>query len=179
MEIHSSSAVLAPPGTERRAQAPRGLNHLLLHVSSIEASHRFYTDLLGFRHVATSTRPRADHLAPMRFYSGVRDGQVSHHDFALYEVSNLDTSSQQRLDHLAIEYGSEQEWIEQIRFLHDHGVRLHTMIERGPIWSIHTNDPDGLLIELVYERPRTQWEADLDAALNTSRRHDDWQDMFL
>ena len=179
MEKNASNAAVAVPGMEKKAQTPRGLNHLVLNVSAMEVSHRFYTEMLGFRHVATSTRLRSDNLAPMRFYSGAKEGRLTHHDFALYELAVLDTGTEQRLDHLAIEYGSEREWLEQIRFLHGRGVRLHTMIERGATWSIHTEDPDGLSIELVYERPRVLWENDLQAALNTSRRYLDWEDVVL
>lgn len=153
-------------------QAPRGLNHLVLTVASIEASHRFYTELLGFRHVATSARARPDGLPPMRFYSGVRDGRTTHHDLALYQSPQVPGDATQRLDHLAIEYPSEQSWRAQIRFLESRGVALADMVERGATWSIHLHDPDGLELELVFERPREEWAHDVQAAVNTARRHE-------
>lgn len=169
-------AVLAPTeDTPPRAQTPRGLNHLVLTVSDIDASHRFYTELLGFRHVATSTRVRPDGLPAMRFYSGQRDGQLTHHDFALYQLPAVSRAADQRLDHLAIEYASEDSWRAQIRFLTSRGVELNTMVERGATWSIHLHDPDGLEIELVFERPREEWADDIQAAVNRAKRHDDWQ----
>lgn len=162
----------SPLDAHDEPQAPRGLNHLVLTVSDIEASHHFYTTLLGFRHVATSARVRADGLPPMRFYSGVRDGHVTHHDLALYQSPQVPGAATQRLDHLAIEYGSEQSWRAQIRFLESRGVVLANMIERGATWSIHLHDPDGLELELVFERPRDEWAQDIQAAVNTARRHE-------
>lgn len=152
-------------------QAPRGLDHLVLTVTDIEASHRFYTDLLGFRHVATSTRQRADGLPAMRFYSGERDGLSTHHDLALYQLPQVSRAAGQRLDHFAVQYASEAAWRAQIRFLQSHGVALHDLVERGATWSIHVEDPDGLQVELVFERPRDEWAHDIQAAVNTARRH--------
>jgi catechol-2,3-dioxygenase len=40
---------------------PRGINHLVLNVRDIEESHRFWTEIVGFRQVGelkrTATRP--------------------------------------------------------------------------------------------------------------------------
>ena len=147
-------------------QAPCGVNHLVLNVRDIEDSHRFWTELLGFRHVATSRRARADGGPPTRFYSGVKDGRLHHHDIALYEESGLDPARLQTLDHIAIEYPSEAAWRAQIRFLLDRGVALHRLIERGATHSIHLTDPNGIAVELVFELPREQWEHDIEGALN-------------
>ncbi len=157
--------------TPDHPQAPRGLNHLVLTVTDIEASHRFYTQTLGFVHVATSTRERADGRPPMRFYSGRRDGATTHHDLALLELASVSRADDQRLDHLAIEYASEQSWRAQVDFLRARGVALHDLVERGATWSIHVTDPDGLPIELVFERPRALWQDDIQAAVNTATRH--------
>ena len=50
--------------TMAAAQAPRGFDHLVINVRDIEESHRFWTEMIGFRHVGTSGasapgRPRA------------------------------------------------------------------------------------------------------------------------
>ena len=69
----------APSGPE----TPRGINHLVLNVRDLEVSHRFWTEIMGFRQVAElKNRPFR-----MRFYSGVNaQGDVGHHDLALAEV---------------------------------------------------------------------------------------------
>ena len=150
-------------------QVPSGVNHLVINVRDIEESHRFWTELLGFRHVGTSRRARADGGPPTRFYSGMKDGKLHHHDIALFQPpapDRVDETRPQSLDHIAIEYASEEAWRAQIRFLADRGVALHRLIERGATHSIHLTDPNGIAVELVFELPRAQWEDDIDGALN-------------
>jgi catechol-2,3-dioxygenase len=40
------------PTPPTQARTPRGINHLVLNVRDLEASHRFWTEILGFRCVA-------------------------------------------------------------------------------------------------------------------------------
>jgi len=62
----------APDG----AQRPTGLNHVVLNVRDIEESHRFWTDILGFRQVGASRPDKDGSPHPqMRFYSGDHDGR--------------------------------------------------------------------------------------------------------
>jgi len=150
-------------------QVPSGINHLVINVRDLEESHRFWTGLLGFRHVGTSRRARSDGGPPTRFYSGMKDGKLHHHDIALHQQPDLecvDDERAQSLDHIAIEYASEDAWRAQIRFLTDHGVALHRLVERGATHSIHLSDPNGIAVELVFELPRAEWEDDIDGALN-------------
>src|SRR4051794_35096046 len=73
------------------AVMPAALNHVVLNVRDIEESHRFWTELIGFRHVGTA-QPRPDRpVAPnMRFYSCDHGGgRLSHHDLALVENNDL------------------------------------------------------------------------------------------
>lgn len=153
---------------DTEAQTPCGLNHLVLNVRDIEESHRFWTELLGFRQVGASRRPGADGKPPMRFYSGERDGKLRHHDIALVEASvpPADLAHPQALNHVAVEYATQEAWQRQIAFLTARGVALYRRVERGVTHSIHLTDPDGHQIELVCELPRALWENDIDAALN-------------
>jgi catechol 2,3-dioxygenase len=153
--------------------APRCVNHLVLNVRDIEESHRFYTEMLGFHHVGTSRFVRPDGGPPTRFYSGLKDGQLHHHDIALHEQPGLkpvDEGRVQSLDHVAIEYPSEAAWRERIHFLTACGVALERLIERGATHSIHLTDPNGIAVELVFELPREQWAHDIDDALNRGVR---------
>jgi catechol 2,3-dioxygenase len=152
-------------------QTPCGVNHLVLNVRDIEASHRFWVGLLGFRQVGVSRRS-APGRPPMRFYSGERNGQLHHHDIALVEASFAGeaAASKPALNHVAIEYSTEEAWQEQIRYLLSCGVPLSDRIDRGVSKSIHLTDPNGYIVELVYELPRELWEGDIDAALNRGTR---------
>jgi len=155
------------------AQTPSGLNHIVMNVRDLDASHRFWTECLGFRQVGIFERPGTDAKprVRMRFYSGELDGKLSHHDIALLERPALPTDQAERpqaLNHVAVAYPNREAWLAQIAFLAARGVALHRQVDRGATCSIHLTDPDGNEIELVYEKPRALWEGDIQAALNTA-----------
>ena len=63
---------------------PVGLNHLVLNVRDLEESHRFWTEILGFKQVGErKATPERANPPRMRFYSGDHDGKMQHHDIAL------------------------------------------------------------------------------------------------
>ncbi len=70
---------------------PRGINHLVLNVRDIEESHRFWTEIAGFKQVGEiKPTPQRPNPPKMRFYSGVREnGDSHHHDIALVENRDL------------------------------------------------------------------------------------------
>src|SRR5258707_1127410 len=74
------------PIAPTQAQTPRGINHLVLNVRNLEVSHRFWTEIMGFKCVA-ELKPVPGRTRPkMRFYSGIdAQGDVTHHDLALAE----------------------------------------------------------------------------------------------
>jgi hypothetical protein len=52
----------------------------------MEESHRFWTEAVGLKPVwALRPRPDGARMPKMRFYSGEREGKVTHHDVALVE----------------------------------------------------------------------------------------------
>lgn len=149
-----------------RPETPSGLNHLVLKVRDLESAHRFWTELLGFRHVGSWSDSEGTH-ARMRFYSGEQDGKLRHHDIGLVEEPSLPAqATDQILHHIAITYPSRESWQRQIRFLMSRGVVPFRQIARGATHSAHLHDPDGNEIELVYEHPRALWESDINAAIN-------------
>src|SRR5262245_15442917 len=86
-EGHMASSDLHAPQAPAEAQAPRGVNHLVLNVRDIDVSHRFWTEMMGFRCVA-QLKSTPERIRPkMRFYSGLSArGDLSHHDLALCEI---------------------------------------------------------------------------------------------
>src|SRR5881628_3975062 len=77
--------------TVSHAQPPRGINHMVLNVRNLEASHRFWTDIMGFRCVAELKPIPGRHRPKMLFYSGLdAHGAVTHHDLALAEAPPAD-----------------------------------------------------------------------------------------
>jgi catechol-2,3-dioxygenase len=161
---------------------PRGINHLVLNVKDIEVSHRFWTEILGFKCVA-ALKPIPGRVRPkMRFYSGVAaNGDVTHHDLALAEVPKTDGPSggnggerdawslmrrEIGMNHVAIAWPDRESWLKQLEFLQSKGVAFHRRVNHGMTHSVYISDPDGHGIEVLYELPREVWEGDIDGAQN-------------
>ena len=151
-----------------RASGGASINHLVLNVRDIEASHRFYTEVLGFEQCGDLT-----HTVTMRFYRG---DQSHHHDLALVQVDEPAQSpppdarsmEPQRvgINHFAIGYPDRQSWLAQLRHMKAHGVEFVRRGNHGMTHSAYLYDPDGHGIEVVYDVPSDVWEGDVDAALN-------------
>ena len=153
-----------------RAMTPVGVNHLVLNVRDIDVAHEFWTEVMGFRHIG-SLKPRSERSMNMRFYNGLSE---SHHDLALAEIMGDSEDSgdwsmapkRPGLNHLAVHYPDRDSWLKQIAFLQAKGVKFNLRINHGMTHSVYINDPDGHGIEVLYELPREDWEADIDGALN-------------
>jgi catechol-2,3-dioxygenase len=157
-----------------QAQTPRGVNHVVLNVRNLEESHRFWTEVIGFKCVA-ALKPRPGRLR-MRFYSGVSEqGAVTHHDLALAEIEEPTAAPEGEwsmkpraigLNHVAICYPDRESWLKQLEHLRAKGVVFHRRVNHGMTHSVYISDPDGHGIEVLYELPREVWEHDIDAAQN-------------
>lgn len=157
VQSHSSAAV-----------TPSGLNHIVLNVRDIEASHRFWTEMLGFRQVG-EVPPRLGGVqrGAMRFYSGVRHGKMHHHDIALVDTPDLaQPDGPNPIGHVAIALPDRESWLRQLAFLQSRGVAFERRVEHGMTHSLYIRDPNGYSVELLYELPRETWEGDINAALN-------------
>jgi catechol 2,3-dioxygenase len=161
-------------GSSLGAETPRGVNHVVLNVRDLEVSHRFWTEIMGFRLVGElKGRPWR-----MRFYSGVdAGGNVTHHDLALAEVSSAggaDTDGgawtmlpkRIGLNHVAVAWPDRESWLRQLAFLQSQDVPFLRRVNHGMTHSVYIADPDGHGIEVLYELPREIWEHDIDAAQN-------------
>jgi catechol-2,3-dioxygenase len=144
------------------------VNHLVLNVSDLEASHHFYTDLLGFEQCG-----ELSHTMKMRFYRG---SESTHHDLALVEVNEPAAAHdpgqwsmeprQVGVNHFAIAYPDRESWLAQLRHLKAEGVEFLVRGNHGMTHSAYIADPDGYGVEVLYNVPAEIWQADVDAALN-------------
>lgn len=156
---------------------PVGVNHIVLHVRDMDVSHAFWTEVLGFRQVgelkATERRPNPPR---MRFYSGLHNGNLKHHDVALVENKSLPPlppagefsmfGNPTAINHIAITFPNREAWIAQLAYLQKKGVEFGRRVDHGMTHSLYIQSPDGYGVELVYDLPREVWEGDIDAALN-------------
>ena len=150
-----------------KASTPLGVNHLVINVRDLEASHHFYTEVLGYEMVGVL----GDELPlTMRFYST----HGKHHDIALVEQKDPDAApekwqfmgTQGRLNHVAIAYPDRDSFMAQLRHLQACGVDFKARGNHGMTHSAYISDPDGNGIEVLYEMPAEVWVGDVNEALN-------------
>ena len=156
------------PAAPDEAMTPSGVNHLVINVRDIEESHRFWTEILGFKQVGQSSR------RPMRFYSGNHGGQMNHHDIALVENPNLPKPPENwemfgapvAINHIAITMPNREAWLKQLAWLRKCGVKFHRRVNHGMTHSLYISDPNGYGVEVLYELPRDTWGNDIQGALD-------------
>jgi catechol 2,3-dioxygenase len=153
---------------------PVGLSHIVLNVRDLEASHRFYTEIVGFRQSGEWRARAPNPNRKMRFYRGTHQGQVYHHDLALVEMPNLPAQKEgwnldktpQAVNHVALLLPDREAWLRQLAFLQSRNIRFHRRINHGMAHSVYISDPDGYGVELLYELAPEVWQGGIDDALN-------------
>ena len=159
------------PATPAEALTPSGINHLVINVRDIEESHRFWTEILGFKQVGVSLRRNGK----MRFYSGDHGGgRMNHHDIALCENPGLPAppadwdmfKTPVAVNHIAITMPNREAWLKQLAFLRSKGVKFHRRINHGMTHSLYISDPNGYGVEVLYELPREVWGENIQGALD-------------
>ena len=132
---------LRPTGT-RPATTARGLHHTALISSDVEATIRFYQDVLGFP--LTELIENRDYPGSSHFFFDIGNGNL----LAFFDFPGLDVGPYAEvlggLHHMAISVEPER-WHELVRRLDDAGVdhEVHSEV------SVYFRDPDGARIELI------------------------------
>ncbi len=153
-----------------RPVTPAGVSHLVLNVRDLEASHRFYTEVLGFEQCGELGEAMG---LTMRFY---RSSPNHHHDIALNQLSRPEAEppverwnmvkAHGAVNHIAVAYPGREAWLAQVRHLQASGVEILVRGDHGMTHSAYVADPDGNGIEVLYDLPDEVWEGDVNAALN-------------
>ena len=170
MQNNAAPGPAAPP----HAQPPRGINHVVLNVRNLEVSHRFWTEIMGFRCVAELKPVPGRRRPKMRFYSGLdAHGAVTHHDLALAEAPQADCDTTREPWDLLPSRVVGASLPEQ----YDRGdvtadsVDAHRQALAGKSVSYQIRLADRYYDARVkYELPREVWETDIDAAQNYAER---------
>jgi catechol 2,3-dioxygenase-like lactoylglutathione lyase family enzyme len=145
-----------------------GVSHIALAVKNIEATHRFYTEAMGFELVKVEIIPQKGGFARHVFYS---TGSKLDQMIAFWDLSRVPGSENIRTDisrdlgldaltnHIAFQADDladierrKQRWL-------DCGKDV-IEIDHGWIHSVYTEDPDGIMVEFaVVTRPLTAGDA--------------------
>ncbi len=127
----------------RRPEGIRGLWHVALQVKHLEATERFYTELLGMR---VEWRPDADNV----YLTGGTD------NLALHRIAaETAPPEQQRLDHVGFILQTPQQVDDWHAFLKANGVAIakEPTTHRDGARSFYCRDPDGTLVQMIYHPP--------------------------
>ncbi|MFN8156987.1 MAG: VOC family protein [Candidatus Nanopelagicales bacterium] len=132
------------------------LGHLVLYVSDLERSRRFYQDVLGWASAAPSDEPLP---FPAMAFSGGR----THHELLLIEVGHgaapIPRGRRVGLYHFGLKVGDTDEQLrDMLARLHEHGVRLVGATDHGITHSLYVLDPDGNEVELYIDVAGADWK---------------------
>jgi catechol 2,3-dioxygenase len=139
----------------------RKLGHVVLDVSDLEASVRFYTKVLGLE--ISDRYPESMRRGGMVFMRVSAD----HHGVAL--VGGASKLEKGTLNHFALEVATPDEVFRARAWLRDHGVPIHFEGRRraGCQLAVEFQDPDGNNVEIYWGidqigtgghvRPASEW----------------------
>ena len=137
----------------------RELGHVVLQVTDLDRSIRFYRDTLGLPLVSQG-KPRQRRMA---FFSlGAK-----HHDLALIELepgAGPQDHSRAGVMHVAFKIGDDIELLREAKArVVAAGVPVVNTTEHMTTYSLYLSDPDGITVELYVDRDPATWRDDPDA----------------
>jgi len=127
----------------QRPKPTRGLRHVALNVSDLEACERFYVELLG---MAVEWRPNPDNV----YLCSGND------NLALHRLpEGLRPDGVQRLDHIGFILETPEQTDAWYEFMQSHGVPMKTAprTHRDGARSFYCYDPEGNVVQMIYHPP--------------------------
>jgi len=131
--------------------SPRAIGHIVLNVSDVERSVRFYHDIIGFD---------LSRYQPGGNTAFLTCGKI-HHDLALFkapEGAEPYRKGQVGLHHFAFEMESYEALQAIHRRLVENGIKIDDTTDFGFIRTVTVADPDGMRLELFVNAYRTDEE---------------------
>lgn len=129
------------------------IGHVHLTVGDLERSLRFYRDLLGFE-VTSHIGDSAVFLSKGGY----------HHHIGLNTWAGKGVlpppQGHSGLYHFAILFPTRKELAEVLKRIIDAKCPVTGFSDHGVSEAIYIDDPDGIGVELYYDRPKEDWEID-------------------
>jgi catechol 2,3-dioxygenase len=138
-------------GRRQLMSVPTEIGHLVLNVTDVERSTRFYRDVVGFQ----VSRYRPDGSGAFLTCG------VIHHNLALFKApagARPREKGQIGLNHFAFKVESYQALQEAHRRLVDAGAPIDHVTDHGMTRSVYFLDPDGIMMELFADAFATEEE---------------------
>jgi catechol 2,3-dioxygenase len=130
---------------------PKEIGHLVLNVTDVERSTRFYRDVVGFQ----VSRHRPDGSGTFLTCG------VVHHNLALFKAppgARPREKGQIGLNHFAFKVENYEALQEAHKRLVDAGAPIDHVTDHGMTRSVYFLDPDGIMMELFADSFATEEE---------------------
>ncbi|HYD10503.1 MAG TPA: VOC family protein [Acidimicrobiales bacterium] len=130
----------------------RGVNHLALVTTDMDATVRFWHEVLDARLVTTLATPAFRH-----YFFEIGEGDTV--AFFEYRGVEMETFAKpagvpypqaSQFDHLSMDLADEDALIRLRNRLKEHGCEVTDVVDHGFIRSIYFNDPNGIALEATY-----------------------------
>lgn len=135
------------------------LGHVVFYVRKLDASLKFYSDLLGFKVVGSAFGGRAAALT----------GGRTHHEMLLIEVGEAPGPPRGRrrgLYHIGVKVGDSKDQLRAMKQrLQTAGVMIQGASDHTVSWSLYLEDPDGNEVEVYCDNPAIDWMSDPQAVM--------------
>jgi catechol-2,3-dioxygenase len=140
------------------------LGHLVLYVSDLERSSRFYGEVLGWRQVSEKG---------MRGAAAFSSGRT-HHELLLIEVgphaAPVPPGRRVGLYHFGLKVGETDDELRQVLAeLAEHEVTIVGASDHGVTHSVYILDPDGNELELYIDVQPPVWKEHPEAVMVATR----------
>jgi catechol 2,3-dioxygenase-like lactoylglutathione lyase family enzyme len=130
-------------------------HHVAIATKDVDATHRFYTEVMGFRlvHAEAAPNPEQTGWARHLFYDTGNGECLAVWDLHIPDLDGYDTAIStglglpQWVNHVAFAAADLDELRDRTRHLVDHGYDV-LELDHGWCRSIYVNDPGGTAVEL-------------------------------
>jgi catechol 2,3-dioxygenase len=150
------------------------IGHVLIAVRDVEVSKRFYMDILGFKLLEQDPDHGGVFLSLGGFGNTLDLFPSTAPDAGPPSASDGRSMPGLGVKHIAFAVASEEDVREANFSLEDAGVKIARALDHESQKSIYFHDPDGNLLEIVWERPNAleifaRGRGDNDAELTFTR----------
>lgn len=132
------------------------LGHILIAVRDLERSKAFYTEILGFKVLEQDPEHGGLFLALGDYGNTLDLFQSKDPDIGKQPPAVIGNCVGLGIRHTAFAVETEQDLKDAYRALVDAGVAIHKALDHTSQQSVYFYDPDGNLLEIVWERPNTR-----------------------